>query len=542
MFTLAIILGIYTYALFFLGIIGMLYGYVVILFTICFAGLIFVWKRKEITTKIRILKKSKITDKFSLLLLGLFVLQVLVNLIGALGPELAFDALWYHLTLPKLYLLSHSIYHIPGGLLYYSDMPKLAEMLYVSGLAFGNEITVKIIHFAFGLLTALALYKVSRKFSPPLISLIAVIVFYSNLVVDWESITAYIDLVRAFFEIMALWSFSNWWETDKKKWLVYSALMVGLAITTKVLAIGSLVIFLLLVFYKSFKKEDKKFRFAMTNITTYLLVAVCVPLPWFIFSYIATSNPIYPFFTHTYEITANAANPMDVFVDIWNLFTKSADPLSPLYLIFFPLLFVTFSKLRREIKLIVWYCGLSLVLWYFTPRTGGGRFILPYLPAMSLLCAAIYSQMLKNTKIYIYLSRLLLGVTIFVALISIGYRGIANSKYLPVIIGMQSKQTFLTNHLNFPFGDFYDTDTHFAQHITENDRVLLIGFHNLYYIDFPFVHITWVKKRARFTYIAIQNTVLPKRFKNWQLVYTNDKTLVQLYKPPKGECPKQCQY
>ena len=509
---------------------------VVFSFTICYVGLVLFWQRKAIVNNLHIVKKIKIKGRLTLLLLVLISLQAIVNLIGALGPELAFDALWYHLTLPKLYLLSHTISHIPGGLLYYSDMPKLAEMFYVTGLVFGNEITVKLIHFSFGLLTAVTLYKFSRTFFSSLISLIAVVIFYSNLVVAWESTTAYIDLVRAFFEIMALWAFSNWWKTNKKKWFVYSSLMVGFAITTKLLAIGSLGIFLLLILYKSIKHRAK-IRYILLRLISYSIISLAIPLPWFIFSYLATGNPVYPFFTHTYEVTTNSPNPLFVVIDLWNLFAKSADPLTPLYLIFFPLLFVTFSKLRSEIKLIVWYCGLSLVLWYFTPRTGGGRFILPYLPAMSLVCAAIYSE-LKNKKLINYL----IGLVILVSLITIGYRGIANSKYLPVIVGTQNRQTFLTNHLNFSFGDFYDTDSYFAQHITKSDRVLLIGFHNLYYVDFPFVHNTWVKKGDKFTYIATQNTELPKKFNNWQLVYSNDKTLVQLYKAPRGECPKQCQY
>src|SRR6185437_14950424 len=118
------------------------------------------------------------------------------------GPEIGFDALWYHLTLPKLYLGWHQVRHIPGGLLYYSDMPKLTEMLYISGLAILGETGAKLIHFSFGILCCIALYKVGRKFFSPLLSLIAVAIFYSNLVVGWESISAYIDLARTFFNIM----------------------------------------------------------------------------------------------------------------------------------------------------------------------------------------------------------------------------------------------------------------------------------------------------------------------------------------------------
>ena len=113
--------------------------------------------------------------------------------------------------LPKIFLINHSIFHISGGLLSYSDMPKLTEMLYLAGLAFGDETIAKLIHFSiFKILVLLIIYKISRKFLSRNFSLIATIIFYSNLVVGWESITAYIDLARTFFELMALWGFLNW--------------------------------------------------------------------------------------------------------------------------------------------------------------------------------------------------------------------------------------------------------------------------------------------------------------------------------------------
>ena len=132
-------------------------------------------------------------------------------------------------------------------------MPKLADMLYIGGLSFGDEITAKFIHFTFGILTAVALYKLQRNFFSPLLSLIGVVIFYSNLVVAWESITAYVDLIRAFFEVLALWAFVLWWKSQKWKWLLISACMIGFAISTKLLAIGSLLVFSCLIIYK--KKE-----------------------------------------------------------------------------------------------------------------------------------------------------------------------------------------------------------------------------------------------------------------------------------------------
>jgi len=532
MFIAALLIGILSYSIFFLGIAGLLYKEIIILFTIAFTGSIIVWQRTKIFRKVREIREiggiGEQKNKSFLLFGALFVTQGMVNLLGALGPELAFDVLWYHLTIPKIWLNNHVISFIPGGLLYYSPMPKLAEMLYLGGLAFGSEIIAKLIHFSFGLLTCLALYKLQRKFFNPVISMLGVVIFYANLVVAWESITAYIDLVRAFFELMALWAFVNWWEKQRRVWLVWSAVMVGLAITTKLLAVGSLVIFVVLIILRGIR-EIRVIR----EVGIFLLIALLVPSPWFIFSYLNTGNPVYPFFTNIYKVAPEPLSIYGFIRDIWVLFTQAADPISPLYLIFLPLIALFWGRLGkiREIRLIGLYSLLAIVVWYFTPRTGGGRFILPYLPAFSILVASCVNEILQNKKQYgIFFGRFLIFIVILVSIISIGYRFAANIKYAPVVFGFETKQEFLSNNLNFSFGDFYDADGYFEKNISSSDKVLLIGFHNLYYVNFPYVDTSWLRAEDKFNYIATQKTEPPEQFKDWKLIYSNKKTNVKLYK------------
>ena len=201
MFKLAILIGIYSYLIFALGLLGILYRENIIFLTLIFFLIVFfIYKRFLSINSLKNFKKFKELHKLSVVFLALILLQAFVNLIGALGHELGFDALWYHLTLPKIYLINHSIDYISGGLLYYSAMPKLTEMLYIAGLAVGNEIFPKLIHFSFGILSLIALYKLSVMFLSIKWSFLACVIFYSNLVVGWQSITAYIDLARTFFE------------------------------------------------------------------------------------------------------------------------------------------------------------------------------------------------------------------------------------------------------------------------------------------------------------------------------------------------------
>ena len=147
---------------------------------------------------------------------------------------------------------------------------------------------------------------------------------------------------------------------------------------------------------------------------------------------------------------------------------------------------------------------------------------------ISILCMAAFFQIFNNSKMYL-IKNFLLIIIITISSTSIIYRAAANAKYIPVIIGLQSKDAYLTNNLNFSFGDFYDTDAYFKKNIKSADRILLFGFHNLYYINFPFIDSSWVKKGDSFNYIAIQNSKLPKQFENWNRIYKNEKTHVELY-------------
>ena len=464
--------------------------------------------------KNKIVSFIKKSTKLELTLLLIMLTQGIINLIGALGPELSFDALWYHLTLPKIYLDMHELVHIPGSLLYYSTMPKLTEMLYISSLSLGTETIAKLVHFSFGILCLVAIYKVSRKFLSKNLSLLTVVIFYSNLVVGWMSITAYVDLVRTFFEIMALWGFLEWWQKKELKWLIESAVMLGLAISTKLLALGSLLIFSVLIIAYLLNKKTI-FKNLFIELFVYWLIALLIPLPWFVFSFVHTGNPVYPFFSEIYPVNPN--------FQIANPFFHKSDSISLIYILLLAVTFV-FKNLNIKLKLISFYSIFALLIWFLTPKTDGGRFILPYLPAFSILVIGV----IKEIRV-IKIQHIIIGVIIFMSLFSLIYRFAANLKYIPVILGRESKAQFLTNNLNFSYGDFYDTDGYFSKKIKSQDTVLLYGFHNLYYVNFPFVDSSYVKKGDMFNYIAVQGNNMPNRFKFWNLIYYNKTTNVKLY-------------
>ncbi|MFH1187077.1 MAG: glycosyltransferase family 39 protein [Candidatus Levyibacteriota bacterium] len=535
MFEIAFLIGIYGYIILALGFAGLLYKSVLLIITLLYIIFTLIFYR-NVLSKIKLLKifnliKAIPKKKFNFLLILLLAIQGLINLTGVFSPEFAFDALWYHLTLPKLYLINSSIYHIPGGLLYYSSMPKFTELLYIPALAFSSEIFAKLIHFSFGVLTCIVIYKLSRKFLPVTFSIIAVIIFYSNIVVSWQSTTAYIDLARAFFEILALWGFIEWVKSRDKKWLIESGVLIGLAVSVKILSLMSLLIFFILILMQ---KENMRQKIKNTLLISFPVLVIISP--WLILSFINTGNPVYPFLSGLVKINnfnLGFMNPLNFISEILNIFIKAADPISPIYLIFIPLILIKYKSFAKSLKLITIYVFLALLGWYFFEFNGksipeikgGARYLLPYLPAFSILISYLIYQFKRYSLLRIFSVMLV----IFLCLTTIGYRSIASIKYIPYLTGKETKDEFLTSHLNFSFGDFYDTDGYFKNNIKDSDKVLLYGFHNLYYIKFPFIDSSWVKKGDSFNFIAVQNAKLPERFKTWDLIYLNPKTNVKLY-------------
>jgi 4-amino-4-deoxy-L-arabinose transferase-like glycosyltransferase len=449
-------------------------------------------------------------NKFNIALLAIILTQIVVNLVGTLGPELGFDALWYHLTMPKIYLQENKIFYI-GGHLYYSAMPQLTEMYYLVSLALGNEIIAKLIHFLFGLLSLIALYKMSRLYFSIQDSVLVALIYYSNLVVGWMSITAYIDLTRAFFEIMALWAFLYFVRFQKFKWLIISAILVGFAASTKILSVASVILYLLLLIYL------RLYKF----IVFYATVAIAVVSPWLIYSYYYTRSPVYPLFS------SSGFAPNYSFSKVLQIFLFSADPISPIYLILLPLIGLLFiKKLSLTIRLLIIYVLFNTAILFLAPVESSGRFIIPYLPGFTLL----FWLLLKSTKNK-FLYNFIFIIVIIIALSSIAYRGFANKRFIPYLLGKVTLPEFMTANMEFQVGNFYDIDGYFQKTIKPEDKVLIYGISNLFYVNFPYIHESWLKSSDKFNYILLKDYALPEKYKDWKLVYQNPISHVLLYSP-----------
>ena len=511
-----VIIGVFSYILFGLGLLGAINYFSISILSVLFLFIILLALFKNSKSVLSVYTQFKKNPQLSLILVAF----ILVNFIGVLGPELGFDALWYHLTLPKIYLETGTISFIPGGILYYSLMPKLIDLLYIPALFFGGEILAKFIHFLFGILTVIVTFKIANLFVNKKLSYLAAIIFYSNLIVGWMSITSYIDLGRTFITSVSIYFFLLYFIKKETKYLYASAVGFGLEIASKFLGFATLfsVLLTFFVFWQNSNIINKFKKF-----TSLLLIPLLIVSPWLIFSFINSNNPFYPFFTSTYnfDISLNAFNPLLILKNIISLLLFAPDPISPVYFLTIPFLLVYFKQMSSELKILLFLVIINLLIWNFVPQKNA-RFILPYLPLFSVISVWVIGR-ISDYKI-----KSIFYVFIYLTfLINITYRGVANFKYIPYIFGFETKEDFLKQHLNFEFGDYIDINGR-VREITNGERVLIYGIHNLYYVDFPFDHESWVSyDKQKYKYILSRGEFT--LYSSYNLIYKDNLTNTYLY-------------
>ncbi len=517
MLKIALLIGVYSYCVLLLGLIGKL-SYLPILFLtslfILVSFISIVYKNEKVSLDFF----TKHYSRFEIFLISLFLIATGINLVGVLGPELAFDSLWYHLTIPKIFIINQKIFYITGNLFYYSLMPKLTEMLYVPALLLSGEILAKFVHYFFGFLSCIVLFRLSRLYLRKTQSLLVVLLYYTNPVVMWLSTTAFSDLSRTFFELFSLYYFALFTKSKNKTNLLISAALMGFAIATKILSLGTLCIFILLILIT----HRQTIREKIYNVLMYTGMALFVPLPWFVISYINTGNPIYPLFSQLglRNFTIDLLSPVTFLKTLIGIFVFAPDPVTPIYIILMPIVFVGFFGFLKKYLFLVVFCIFAYFTWYLTSQSGGSRFLVTFIATFSLVS---YIALLQTKNSVIAKS---MGVVLLTLIITnTAYRGIASIKYVPIVLGVESKERFLMDHLNFSFGDFYDENADIKK-IVGSDMVLMKNTHNLYYVDFPFTIDEWNSKHYR--YVLYQSETRPDE-KN-SLVYRNIKTHTWLYK------------
>jgi len=221
---------------------------------------------------------------------GLVLLILGFTLLTALAPPLKFDALVYHLALPRHYLLAGRMVYVPQIMFW--GMPQTAEMLYTWAMSLGGEPAAVVLGWLVGLVALLGLLGLTIDrlgVGPAWASLAALICgFTLSTGLAW----GYNDWWVLLFGLGFLISLSLWLEGHSTGLLALAGLFAGIALSTKYTA-GILLICGGVVILWNWKSLGSGFR-PLKPLFQFGLPAVLVVIPWLLKNWLATGNPFYP--------------------------------------------------------------------------------------------------------------------------------------------------------------------------------------------------------------------------------------------------------
>lgn len=418
--------------------------------------------------------------------LGLLALAALVpltsTLIGALAPPTQFDSLVYHLALPSRYIQAGKYFAVPHNIFF--SFPQNIEMLYQMAMKLDSDIAANLIHWSFFPLTAAAIYSLSKRFADKTTALIAPLIWLFTPAAMFVSTGTYVDLGLAFYAFAALYAFLLWQELKGKRYLVYCAVFSGLACGTKYTAAVNVVALAVLILLARRRHShgsqppvngpsiaDRLRAFKYRDCAKYLIVTLLVLSPWLIKNLIFANNPVSPwatgFFSDTLVTKAQAGAyfshigghgiSIEGVMDFLRLpfdltftgykFGGGFDILGPVFLLFLPALFLGI-KIDKIDKILLIYSVIFLVLWLLTGKVM--RFLLPVLPALCILTArGIEAFTGPETHKYIRFLLYALLAAAFTHNIMIYHWTMASVDPYSVVTGRLTKSEYLSGKLNY---------------------------------------------------------------------------------------------
>jgi 4-amino-4-deoxy-L-arabinose transferase-like glycosyltransferase len=218
--------------------------------------------------------------------------MVLLTLLVALAPPLGWDGLFYHLTVPKLYLEQGRI--APVTDMPHQHFPGLMEMLYLAALSLKGDAAAKLLHMVYLGLLGGAIYLIAERHLGRGDGWPAVAAYGAIPMVFILAGWAYNDLALAFYQVVALYALLNWFDDQRRHWLILSAAACGLAMGLKYTSFVCPMVVVALICWHQARARAPWSQW-LRHLSAFCLVTLTVAAPWYARNLAFTGNPVYPF-------------------------------------------------------------------------------------------------------------------------------------------------------------------------------------------------------------------------------------------------------
>jgi hypothetical protein len=402
---------------------------------------------------------------------GVFLI-FLATLITALAPPLKFDALVYHLTLPKIYINSGHVSYVPDNMFW--GMTQLGEMLYTLVVALGGIQTATVLGWMFGVLAMVGLLGYANKIFGSQTAWIAVASLLSGYTLAVSLAWGYVDWLAILFGLAVFVSLDMWRVGGGLKELVVAGIFTGMALGVKYTAGVLLLAGLGVILYHAVINVMDRNKI-LTNILFYLIPAITISLPWWVKNGLSTENPFYPFFfpagamdqfrLNFYQIPSWGNWQDIVFLPLRaTFFGVEGAPgynasIGPLLLALSPLAFLRWSsrdeEQRRALTTAAIITVLGLAVWVISGQVSAyliqTRLFLSIFPAIAFLAGVGFNSISQITWSGVSFRKIIGALVLFILGLSVleVSVGTINQGAAKVMLGLQETDEYLSNNLGW---------------------------------------------------------------------------------------------
>ncbi len=428
--------------------------------------------------------------------LAVLLLAMLLNLAGALAPEIFYDALVYHLAVPNFFVIKHGFAPMPYN--FYSDLPFTHGMLYAAALLLKGAPLAKFVNYSAGVLTAAAALAFGARFLSLRAGLWGALIFYTvchAMFASWSSGT---ESLLMLFSTLGLYAalLRSGAEDDRPLWL--AAVFCGLAMGVKYTGFFPTVGVMLAYAWSDRARPGK----ALRNLALFTLIATLFTGPWLVKNWLYTGNPVFPFATGLFgsgptadpaklrDFISQAAQmghltPLSWLLTPWKVTmgqVPNSEFFTPLFLAFLPLLFLLGAPAGAA----------AAALWTFFITVWAGwsvsttmvRFMMPAYPAAGLLLAAyLFSGGLRALKAVLKAAVL---VSCLASLYWAGYIFYTQGRWRPLTGAVAAEDYLSHTQPTYPYS-CYSGIKFINEHTPPGSKVLMIGDEKSFYLKRDFI-------------------------------------------------------
>lgn len=500
-YLLALIIGFAVIAdgILVLGLLRLLQPFIIFLW-LALSGLFASFAWREFSNDILIMLRSfaqirlKSWGGFEFILFGVTGFCIIFLPIVALAPVRDYDALMYHLEIPRQYLEYGGVYFNPES--WRSTYPMLTEMLFLIGVAFHLEPLAQLFSLTFCAVFFLSVYAFGRRFFDSSIALLATGILLGNPAFPIYATSPSVDFSWASYELWSLYAFSLWLLTGKPSnenyWLIIAGTLSGFAASTKYLSFPTILIIGLLISLKTIQSEKADYKKLAQNILIYGFSVLIVIAPWYLKNWIWTGNPFYPLvfggvawtplrhelifsdymgsFGTGQSLLDYLLLPINLYISQPRFATMSLEIFHPVLWLAFVLVF---NGIWKKYDHLFAYIALGLALWIASAQVI--RFLLPISGFLALFSAKVLSQLSRTIK-----QSITYGIVGSLMIVTLIYQIwlFADSSLLSYFNGKLSVSEFLQKEVYD-----YNTTQFIQTHLQKTDRVLFLWTGQGYYCD-----------------------------------------------------------